>query len=227
VVFSEQTLANLRAADEETYALIERRFARWDDIDVHVHGRVIRSGGHGFVGIARRALLEILAERAAALGADLRFRCELRDDDDLAAMGLGDADLVVGADGVRSVLRARYAEHFGPDLDERPARFIWLGTTRLFDAFTFAFVESAHGVFQAHAYRFEERHSAFIVECDAASWRDAGFDRMDVDASVRACEALFAPWLDGHPLLANVAPHQRARPQVPGNGDPGGRACGS
>jgi anthraniloyl-CoA monooxygenase len=212
VVFSEQTLANLRAADEETYALIERRFARWDDIDVHVHGRTIRSGGHGFVGIARRALLEILAERASALGADLRFRCELRDDADLVAMGLGDADLVVGADGVRSALRAKYVEHFRPDLDERPARYVWLGTTRLFDAFTFAFVENEHGVFQAHAYRFEDRHSAFIVECDAASWRNAGLDAMDVDASVRACEALFAPWLDGHPLLANVAPHQRAAP---------------
>ena len=212
VVFSEQTLETLRAAEPETYAEIAGAFVRWDDIDVHVKGTVVTSGGHGFAGVARRTLLQILARRAGELGAELRFRTDVRDDADLPQLGLADADLIVAADGVNSAVRRHHADAFGPDLDVRHARFVWLGTTRLFDAFTFLFVENSHGVFQAHAYRFDARHSAFIVECDERSWRAAGFERLDVDATVAACTRLFAPWLDDHPLLANVAPHQRAQP---------------
>jgi anthraniloyl-CoA monooxygenase len=212
VVFSDQTLGNFAAADEPTFREITGSFARWDDIDVHHRGGVITSGGHGFAGIARRTLLQILQRRAAALGADLRFRTEVAHDGDLARAGLADADLVVAADGVNSGVRQRHAEVFRPDLDVRSARFIWLGTTRLFEAFTFIIIENQQGVFQAHAYRFDERHSAFIVECDERSWRAAGFDRLDIDASVAACERMFAGWLDGHPLLARVPPHQRAEP---------------
>jgi anthraniloyl-CoA monooxygenase len=227
VVFSDQTLGNFSAADPETCREIADHFARWDDIDVHVKGAVITSGGHGFSGIARRTLLGILQRRAAALGVDLRFRCEVRGagPDDLAAFDLGGGvggsvsvgrpDLIVAADGANSLVRRTYAEHFQPDLDVRSAKYVWLGTTRLFDAFTFLFVDRSAGdggVFQAHAYRFDERHSAFIVECDEASWRAAGFDRLDLDGTVAACERLFAPWLEGRPLLANTPPHQRAAP---------------
>ncbi|HEX2092866.1 MAG TPA: FAD-dependent monooxygenase, partial [Longimicrobiaceae bacterium] len=209
VVFSDQTLGNLRDADPESYRAITDSFAHWDDIDVHFRGTVITSGGHGFSGIARVKLLNLLQERAAGLGVDLRFHCELADDADLAGAGLGDADLVVAADGVNSRMRSRYAEHFRPDLDVRTARYVWLGTTRLFDAFTFIFVENRHGVFQAHAYRYDERSSAFIVECDEASWRAAGFDRTDEAETVARCEEMFAPWLDGHPLRSN-SPHLRS-----------------
>jgi anthraniloyl-CoA monooxygenase len=221
VVFSDQTLANFAAADPETCAEIASRFARWDDIDVHVKGRVITSGGHGFSGIARRTLLDILQRRAAELGVELRFGHEVRCLDELARLVGGEAgggagpDLVVAADGANSMVRRELAAHVQPDLDVRSARYVWLGTTRLFDAFTFLFVDhpgGIDGVYQAHAYRFDERHSAFIVECDEASWRAAGFDRLDVEATVAACERLFAPWLDGHPLLANVPPQQRAAP---------------
>jgi anthraniloyl-CoA monooxygenase len=218
VVFSDQTLGNFAAADPETCREIGDHFARWDDIDVHVKGRVITSGGHGFSGIARRTLLAILQRRAAALGVALHYRCEVRGLEDLrdADLGLGGRpDLVVAADGANSVVRRQLAAHFEPDLDVRTAKYVWLGTTRLFDAFTFLFVDrpgGVDGVFQAHAYRFDERHSAFIVECDRASWLAAGFDRLDLDGTVAACERLFAPWLDGHPLLANVPPHQRAAP---------------
>jgi anthraniloyl-CoA monooxygenase len=218
VVFSDQTLGNFAAADPETCREIGDRFARWDDIDVHVKGRVVTSGGHGFSGIARRTLLAILQRRAAALGVALCYRCEVRGLEDLrdADLGLGGRpDLVVAADGANSVVRRQLAAHFEPDLDVRTAKYVWLGTTRLFDAFTFLFVDrpgGVDGVFQAHAYRFDERHSAFIVECDRASWLAAGFDRLDLDGTVAACERLFAPWLDGHPLLANVPPHQRAAP---------------
>lgn len=205
VVFSDQTLGNLQAADPESYRAIADSFAHWDDIDIHVRGRVITSGGHGFSGIARVRLLEILQQRAAELGVELRFGCELRDEAELAALGLGDVDLVVAADGVNSRLRAKYATHFRPDLDVRSARYTWLGTTRRFDAFTFLFVENEHGVFQAHAYRFDAARSAFIVECDEASWRAAGFDRLESAAAIRRCEQMFAPWLAGHRLQSNAA----------------------
>jgi anthraniloyl-CoA monooxygenase len=212
VVFSEQTLAALRAADPATYDRVAEHFVRWDDIDVHVRGRVVTSGGHGFVGIARRTLLRVLAERADALGAELRFRTPLPGERALAALGLANADVVVAADGVHSMLRAGRADVFRPDLDVRPNRFVWLGTTRRFDAFTFLFAEAHGGVFQAHAYRFDGERSAFIVECDEASWRAAGFDAMDAEATVAECERLFAPWLGGHRLEVNLAPRQRARP---------------
>ena len=214
VVFSEQTLGNLQAADPETHGEIIAHFARWDDIDIHYKGTTITSGGHGFAGIARRTLLSILQRRAAELGVELRFQTEFQDDADLERLGLGDADLIVGADGVNSAVRRRHADVFQPDVDVRPAKFIWLGTTFPFDAFTFVIVENEHGVFQAHAYRFEEGVSTFIVECDPLSWSNAGFDQMNIDQTVAACQEMFAPWLDGHPLLANVPPHQREHPWV-------------
>jgi anthraniloyl-CoA monooxygenase len=212
VVFSDQTLGNFQAADPETFREISASFARWDDIDIHFKGRTITSGGHGFAGLARVKLLEILQRRAAGLGVELRFGVEVGDDSDLPALGLGDSDLVVAADGVNSVVRRRHAGVFRPDLVAGKARFVWLGTTRLFDAFTFIFVETRHGIFQAHAYRFSDRLSAFIVECDELSWRNAGFDRLDIDATIAACEAMFGPWLDGHRLAANIPPQQRDIP---------------
>ena len=211
VVFSDQTLDNVRAADEPTYQAISDSFARWDDIDIHFKGTTITSGGHGFAGIARRRLLEILHRRAESLGVDLRFRQEIRGLADLERLGLGDADLIVAADGINSVLRQELAAHFQPNLDVRKARYIWLGTTQRFDAFTFIFIVNDAGVFQVHAYRFDEAQSAFIVECDDRSWRNAGFDRMDAADTLAACESMFAPWLGGHRLMHN-APHQRAKP---------------
>src|SRR6476620_125450 len=198
VVFSDQTLENFRSADEPTFHAITENFAHWDDIDVFVHGKRITSGGHGFSGIAREKLLQILQNRAAELGAELRFSTEVAD------VESHDADLIVAADGINSSIRSRYAEYFRPDLDSRTARFIWLGTTFPFDAFTFYFVENEHGVFQAHCYRFDDKTSTFIVECDEASWRSAGFDRMDTDQTIAACEAMFGEWLAGHRLMSSA-----------------------
>jgi anthraniloyl-CoA monooxygenase len=204
VVFSDQTMENFRLADPSTYQAITDHFAHWDDIDVHVKGVTITSGGHGFSGIARRTLLHILSQRAVELGVDVRYHAEFGAEATLRGRGLADYDLLVAADGVNSGIRRRYAEHFRPDIDVRWAKYIWLGTTRLFDAFTFAFVENDCGVYQAHAYRFDEQTSAFIVECDERSWRGAGFDRMNTDESIATCERLFEPWLDGRPLLTNM-----------------------
>jgi anthraniloyl-CoA monooxygenase len=161
---------------------------------------VITSGGHGFCGIERRHLLNILQRRAMALGVELLFQQEL---DDVAAFP--DADLIVAADGVNSKVRGRYAAHFKPTIDVRKNRFIWLGTHRMFQAFTFIFVETAHGWFQAHAYRFNHDTSTFIVETTEQNWRAAGLDQLDTAGAIRFCERLFEPWLQGHRLLANMS----------------------
>lgn len=198
VVFSDQTLANLKANDPETAARIEAAFVHWDDIDVHIRGETIRSGGHGFAGVGRVRLLEILQARAAELGVALRFETEVED-----ARAL-DADLVVAADGLNSRVRNAAPEVFGVDVDVRRNKYVWLGTRKAFEAFTFAFVETPHGWVWAHAYRFEPGLSTFIVECTEATWRGLGFDRMDQDETCRAAEALFAEWLDGHALMSNA-----------------------
>ena len=204
VVFSDQTIEAFRIADAPTVDLITASLAHWDDIDIHVRDRVITSSGHGFSGIGRKKLLNILQARCQELGVTLHFQAEVRDEAGLAKYGLADADLIVAADGVNSPLRARHAVHFGPDLDVRKAKYVWLGTTLPFDAFTFYFVENENGVFQAHCYRFDADMSTFIVECDDASWRQAGFDRLDLAGTVAACESLFARWLNGHRLTSNA-----------------------
>ena len=205
VVFSDQTLENFRVADEPTFNAITTNFAHWDDIDVFVHGRRITSGGHGFSGIARKKLLNILQQRASELGVELRFSTNATYD------VARDADLVIAADGVNSGIRSQFANAFKPDLDHRTARYVWFGTTFPFDAFTFYFVENEHGVFQAHCYRFDDELSTFIVECDEKSWRAAGFDKMDTPQTIAACESMFAEWLDGHPLVSNAA-HRASSP---------------
>ncbi|MCA9560491.1 MAG: bifunctional salicylyl-CoA 5-hydroxylase/oxidoreductase, partial [Myxococcales bacterium] len=154
VVFSDATLGNIEAADPETYAAIAARFSHWDDIDVHVRGEVFRSTGHGFAGMGRQTLLEVLQRRCAALGVEVHHETEITD-----AAEVGPADLVVACDGLNSRLRTQYAEHFQPTIDPRPNRFIWLGTTRRFPAFTFDFVEDAHGLWRLHAYNYDRDHS--------------------------------------------------------------------
>ena len=208
VVFSDQTLENFRAADAATHQQITDNFAHWDNIDIFFKSSRITSGGHGFSGIARQKLLSILQSRAKELGVKLRFEHEIRDVDELNNLG---ADLIVAAGGVNSGIRRKYADSFHPDLDVRPARYIWLGTNFKFDAFTFYFVQNQHGVFQAHCYRFDADTSTFIVECDEASWRSAGFDKIDLATSIAACEKLFEPWLRGSRLMSNAS-HQSKSP---------------
>jgi anthraniloyl-CoA monooxygenase len=198
VVFSDETMGNIEAADPVTYGEITRAFAHWTDIDIHYRGEVLRSTGHGFSGLARQKLLTILQDRAAALGVALEFETEVAD---LARWR--DADIILGADGVNSRVRDLYAEAFEPAIDWRPNRFTWLGTTRQFPAFTFIFKENEHGLWRVHAYRFDDAHSTFIVETTEATWRRAGLDRASEDESVAYCERLFAAELDGHPLLKN------------------------
>ncbi len=203
VVFSDQTLGNLEAADAPTAREIAGSFNHWDDIDVHFRGRTITSSGHGFCGIGRKRLLNILQRRCEDLGVELVFDNDIADDQD-AARAFG-ADLVIAADGINSRIRARYAATFGPDVDTRRCRFVWLGTKKRFAAFTFAFEQTEHGWFQAHAYQYDGDTSTFIVETPEAVWQAAGLDRMSQEEGIAFCERLFARHLDGHPLMSNAA----------------------
>jgi anthraniloyl-CoA monooxygenase len=199
VVFSDQTLEHLGDADRESYEAITARFFRWDDIDIHFKGQVQTSRGHGFAGIARTALLEILQRRASELGVELRFSTEIGPGD----ARLSGADLVVVGDGIQSAFRDAYADAFGPSVEYRKARFVWLGTTFPFDAFTFYFREAPAGLFQVHAYRYEEGRSTFIVECSEQAFQRTGLAETDEQATARYFERVFAEELRGHPLLVN------------------------
>ena len=202
VVFSDQTLGNLAVADPETAHAIAGSFNHWDDIDVHFKGRTITSGGHGFCGIGRKRLLEILQARCEALGVEQVFEQDVADD--VAVAREFRADVVLASDGLNSRIRTRYADAFAPDIDTRQCRFVWLGTKQLFPAFTFAFVETPHGWFQAHAYQYDGDTSTFIVETPEATWQAAGLAAMSQQEGIAYCERLFAPWLGGQPLLSNA-----------------------
>ena len=202
VVLSDQTLDNLRAADPQTAALIGNEFHHWDDIQVFFKGRQVRSGGHGFCGIGRKRLLNILQERCLALGVKLVFETDVTDDQALAARY--NADLVIASDGLNSRIRQRYAEVFEPDVDLRQCRFVWLGTHQTFDAFTFAFEETEHGWFQAHAYQFDDKTSTFIVETPEEVWKAHGLDQMEQPEAIAFCEKMFAKYLGGHELISNA-----------------------
>jgi len=207
VVFSDQTLGNLQVADPTSAAKILDAFNHWDDIEVNIRGAKMTSGGHGFCGIARKRLLNILQERCEEVGVELVFSTDVK-----SASDFPDADLVIASDGLNSRVRTQYAGTYKPDIDMRLCRFVWLGTTKLFDAFTFAFEETEHGWFQAHAYRFDDTHSTFIVETPEPVWRAAGLETMEKEEAIAFCEKLFAKQLDGHKLLSNAS-HLRGSTQ--------------
>ncbi|MED5621372.1 bifunctional salicylyl-CoA 5-hydroxylase/oxidoreductase [Ideonella sp. BN130291] len=199
VVFSDATMDRMRQWDAVTANEIEVAFNHWDDIELHFKGRTLRSGGHGFVGIGRKRLLNILQARCEALGVELVFEREVESDTEYP-----DADLIIASDGINSRIRQKYADVFEPDIVTRPNRYIWLGTTKLFDAFNFLFERTEHGWFQAHVYKFDDKTTTFIVETPEDVWKAHGLDRADTDASIAFCEQLFKDHLDGHQLLSNA-----------------------
>lgn len=198
VVFSDRTMRSFREADLETYQAITDDFVLWQAIDIHYRDQLLRCGGHSFAGMSRRRLLQILQERCRELGVRLTFDTEFSD-----LSVLPEFDLVIAADGINSIIRGAFAADFKPEIVPGRAKFIWLGTDRLLDAFTFVFVENEHGLFQAHAYPFDGRTSTFIVECEETVWRSAGLDAADEAQSVAYCEALFSDFLGGRQLFVN------------------------
>ena len=199
VVFSDATLEEVAEADPETHREIEKRFYHWDDIHIHYQGELLRSTGHGFAGLSRRELLVLLHRRCREVGVRLHFETEIGE--------LGpylDADLVIGADGLNSIVRGKFAELFEPAVDMRPNRFVWLGTTRPFPAFTFYFREDEHGLWRVHAYQYRASgKSTFIVEATEETWRRAGMEAAGEEETVDFVSRLFEEELQGHPLIRN------------------------
>ena len=202
VVFSDQTLNNLETADPISHGRILSAFNHWDDIDVHFKGRTITSGGHGFCGIGRKRMLNLLQERCLEVGVKLEFQYEIGDDLQIARDF--NADLMIACDGLNSRIRKKYETTFQGNVEMRNCRFVWLGTKKKFNAFTFAFEQTPHGWFQAHAYQFDGETSTFIIETPEEVWKAAGLETMEQDEAIKYCENLFAKYLEGHELISNA-----------------------
>ena len=217
VVFSDATLDNFERHDPESYRRITQEFAYWDDIAIHNKGTQHRIGGNGFCGCARRTLLLILQDRARELGVEFAFGEEVEDE-----AAFADHDLVVVADGANSRFRERFAAHFEPQVDMRPNRFAWMGSTKPLDAFTFIFEETAFGPFIAHAYQYEAGRSTWIFETDPETFAKAGLAEKTEQEAAALMQGIFARYLDGHPIQTNRStwrsfPMIRARRWTRGN----------
>lgn len=199
VVFSDQTLDTFKAADAQSYAAIRDNFAYWDDIEIHFKGDTFRVPGNGFCGCSRRSLLMLVQARARELGVNLHFGEEIADIETLKR----GYDLVVGADGINSRVRENWRERFQPQTDLRPNHFTWMGSTRPFDAFTFFFKETEHGLFIAHCYQYEAGRSTWVLETDPETFAKAGLGEMDEAQSAAFLEGVFAEELEGHKLITN------------------------
>ena len=171
VVFSDETLGGIEHADPAIHAKMAAEFAIWDDIDVHFRGQVTTSGGHGFAAMSRRRLLEILQQRCRDLGVTMHFLTEAPDVEELSRTH----DLVLASDGLNSRVRSTYAETYRPSVETRRCRYMWLGTSKVFDAFTFVVRETEYGVMQIHAYPYDATGSTFIIEMHDDVWERAGF----------------------------------------------------
>ena len=198
VVFSDQTLDSFKAYDLVTYERIRRRFAYWGDVDVVYKGQTLRSGGNGFCGCSRVALLNILQDRGRELGVHMRFQREVQSLEEFP-----DSDLIVVADGINSRIREKYKEHFQPSVDLRPNKFTWLGSTRPLDAFKYFFRETPQGIVLAHCYQYEANRSTWVIEMNHETWSNFGLDKLDEQQMLPVLERVFAEELDGHPLIAN------------------------
>jgi anthraniloyl-CoA monooxygenase len=204
VVFSDQTLENLIANDAVSGERIAAEFIHWDMIDCYVNGELERSDGHGFIGLGRKRMLQLMHERCLELGITLEFESEFTVED--IDTRFADADVVVAADGLNSKVRNSDLETFDCNIDLRSNKFVWLGTKQTFhDAFTFIFEETEHGWIWAHCYQFDQDTSTFIVECNPDVYDAFGFDDMGHEESAETCRKIFEKYLDGHELLTNSA----------------------
>ncbi len=201
VVLSDDALSKIEQNDPVSARMIRDHFIYWDDIAVIRGYERIVSGGHGFAGIGRKKLLQLLQNRARELGAELWFQTEFES----ARPFMRDYDLVVAADGINSKVRTEFADIFQPDIDLRRNRYVWLGTHQKFDdAFTFIFEKTEHGWVWAHAYQFDRETATFIVECSPETWTRFGFAEMSKEDSIATCERIFARHLGGHTLMSNA-----------------------
>jgi anthraniloyl-CoA monooxygenase len=198
VVFSDATMAGIAEADSDAYGEIAGHLVHWDDIEVNYRGERITSTGHGFSGMSRHTLLRVLQDQAQSAGVRLQYEHEVSSLDEFDG-----ADLIVASDGANSTVRRLLEPAVTTTIDLRPNRFVWLGTTKPFPAFTFYFTRSEHGLWRVHAYQYAPGHSTFIVECRDDTWRASGMDRATEPQTAAFLEQLFAEELDGHELITN------------------------
>ncbi|HEX8868883.1 MAG TPA: FAD-dependent monooxygenase, partial [Lentzea sp.] len=206
VVFSDETLGGIENADPEFADTMARRFARWTDIDIHYRGESHTVGGQGFAAMSRKELLGLLQQRCRDLGVVVHFSTPAPD----AELLRGSYDLVVGADGVNSLIRQSFSDVFGPKIDRRHNKYMWLGTDLVFEAFQFFIKDTEWGTAQVHGYPYSDSGSTFIVEMHEDVWRRAGFDTgeefapgVSDERAVERVRELFASELAGHEVFAN------------------------
>ncbi|MFF4623076.1 FAD-dependent monooxygenase [Nonomuraea jabiensis] len=208
VTYWDELLDYLLAADPESASAIRANSVRWDSWIAHIRDRATVTVDHGDegYGIGRHLLLDILVERARALGVRVEFEREITGEHELP-----EAELIVAGDGVRSTLRERHADHFGPEFAVGSNYYTWLGTTQIFKAFTFAFAETPHGWIWCYGYGFSRTHSTCVVECSPATWRGLGLHEANEADSLALLEKLFSEILDGHPLIGRAHPDGSSR----------------
>ncbi|OYU84438.1 MAG: oxidoreductase [Flavobacterium sp. BFFFF2] len=205
VVFSDETLAEFLQRDPESYERIRSAFAYWDDIVVARDGEQVSISGNGFCGCSRQTLLQLLQDRCLELGVDIQFETEMRT--------LPKADLIIASDGINSGIRQQFQHEFGTQITWRSNRFVWLGSTKPLDAFTYFFRNTPHGLFVAHAYQYEAGRSTWVIECSNDTWQHAGFTVTDEAGTIAQLQAIFAEELDGHDLISNKS-HWRQFPHI-------------
>lgn len=208
VVFSDETLSEFLTRDPQSYDLIRSRFAYWDELDVARDGKKVRITGNGFCGCSRKTLLQLLQQRCREEGVSLNFEANV---DDLSRFS--DSDIIVAADGINSAIRDRYAADFGTRIQLQSNRFVWLGSTRPLDAFTYFFRNTPHGAFVAHTYQYEEGMSTWIFETTDETWKKAGFITDNEDDTIKKLSEIFNEELDGHGLISNRS-HWRQFPAI-------------
>ncbi|MGI8527777.1 MAG: FAD-dependent monooxygenase [Pseudolabrys sp.] len=208
VVFSDRALEFLQQDDPDTYAAITPQMEKWSDITlIHKNERIVIDGV-GFAAIGRLNLLQILQDRVRSVGVVPRFERVVLSLDEFA-----DFDLIVGADGVNSLVRKTFVDEFGSSLAPMNNRFAWFGTTKVFDTLTQTFRHTPIGNFNAHHYRYALGRSTFIVEVDEPTFVGAGLERMDEGDARALCEKVFADALGGARLISNNSVWRRF-PQV-------------
>lgn len=208
VVFSDETLSEFLSRDPKSYELIRSKFAYWDGLDVARDGEIVRITGNGFCGCSRKTLLQLLQQRCREEGVNLHFEADVND-----LSQFGDSDYIVSADGINSQVRERFSNEFGTKVELQKNKFVWLGSTKPLDAFTYFFRSTVYGSFVAHTYQYEQGKSTWIFECTPETWKKAGFVAEDESDTIQKLSQIFADELDGHELISNRS-HWRQFPAI-------------
>ena len=208
VVFSDETLGEFLKRDMQSYELIRSKFAYWDDIVVARDGESVSIAGNGFCGCSRKTLLQLLQQRCLEEGVNLHFEQNV---DDLSQFA--DSDIILATDGIGSAIRTQYQKEFGTKIELKKNRFVWLGSTKPLDAFTYFFRSTPHGTIVAHSYQYEENRSTWIFECSDETWQKHGFEVTNEADTMAKIAEIFAEELDGHSLISNKS-HWRQFPHV-------------